>query len=577
MKLSNGCRMVCLLAFSYFASAAWGVSPAELKARSFEEWKAARGDVVGPKTPSYVDCWTDRVVIYPDKIAVSVEQLQQPGNAFEQFLNKVQENTANEYIIVMVRPGSVKTYRMVRNAIGRRPIDVGYDAVEADFKVNWDEAIQALNVESATVVQNSESLVAELTAKRAQVRDFEAKMLESSPLGELSCTVSYRADGNLIRVERPADALRGSTYYDGETWWEQRGSAFMKMAGVRSPYSSWVPELNSLVATNAGVTVAVKATDRWVIIERQWKPGGTEAVKKMLQDPAFLKRAAEIEAAMAELRRKRGLPPLQTQDIQEQIERLDVVKESQGTQTERYWFSRNDGLCHRRESFDESGKLRSGWKFATVRTNIGLQPEVFRPHLEGKRVFDPSRDSPAKMPEAMMEQAMKSVPELRIKPRAFPTTKAPAFFECRNNEVFFVDKDELDKQVAGVLAGLSPGTRGGDLSVFLRAIQEREIGNAYYTVDPKSLLAGRMGLQPRAGVRGEPLGDLQRRDGKFQQWLAQLDQQGRYISFLLRDDSFAVFRQAREIAERAGFDTVWELLGPDEPIKFGEAGLAPAR
>jgi hypothetical protein len=46
----------------------------------------------------------------------------------------------------MVRPESVKYYRTVRNLIGKRPIDVGYDAVDADFKVDWDEARKALSV-----------------------------------------------------------------------------------------------------------------------------------------------------------------------------------------------------------------------------------------------------------------------------------------------------------------------------------------------------------------------------------------------------------------------------------------------
>jgi hypothetical protein len=40
----------------------------------------------------------------------------------------------------------VKLYRTIRNLIGKRPVEVGYDAVPEDFEVNWDEAKKALAV-----------------------------------------------------------------------------------------------------------------------------------------------------------------------------------------------------------------------------------------------------------------------------------------------------------------------------------------------------------------------------------------------------------------------------------------------
>jgi hypothetical protein len=40
----------------------------------------------------------------------------------------------------------VKFYRTVRNLIEKRPIDVGYDAIDADFKVDWNAAEKALAI-----------------------------------------------------------------------------------------------------------------------------------------------------------------------------------------------------------------------------------------------------------------------------------------------------------------------------------------------------------------------------------------------------------------------------------------------
>jgi hypothetical protein len=130
----------------------------------------------------------------------------------------------------------------------------------------------------------------------------------------------------------------------------------------------------------------------------------------------------------------------------------------------------------------------------------------------------------------------------------------------------------LDGQVEELMSKLNPGVHGGDLGSFVKVIQEQDVGNAYYKVDPRYLLVGKMGLEPRAGVSGEGASDLETPNSKYQAILSQLDKDKQYIAFLVRDDSFNVFRKARQVADNVGLDTGWELLGIDEPIKFGEGG-----
>jgi len=131
------------------------VNPNAIKVIALQGLYEGRGNTSGnPKSPSYVDCQHDGLVLYPGSVTESVpmrtrvtwEDLQKPGNAVEKLLDRVEENTAKEYIVVMVRPQSVKYYRTVRNLITRRRVDVGYDAVDTDFKVDWDEARKALAV-----------------------------------------------------------------------------------------------------------------------------------------------------------------------------------------------------------------------------------------------------------------------------------------------------------------------------------------------------------------------------------------------------------------------------------------------
>jgi hypothetical protein len=172
-----------------------------------------------------------------------------------------------------------------------------------------------------------------------------------------------------------------------------------------------------------------------------------------------------------------------------------------------------------------------------------------------------------------VQEAVK-VPIFRPTPLAKTSSKQGLFFECRNDQLFFVDKAGLDEQVEELMSKLNPGVRGGDLESFLKAIQGQEVGNVYYTVDPRYLLVGRMGLKTRPGASGEGVADLENPSSKYQAILSQLDKDKQYIAFLVRDDSFNVFRKARQVADNLGLETGWELLGIDEPIKFGEGGTA---
>jgi hypothetical protein len=172
-----------------------------------------------------------------------------------------------------------------------------------------------------------------------------------------------------------------------------------------------------------------------------------------------------------------------------------------------------------------------------------------------------------------IQEAVK-IPVFKPTPLARISSKQGIFFECRNDQLFFVDKTGLDGQVEELMSKLNPGVRGGDLESLLKAIQGQDVGNAYYKVDPRYLLVGQMGLEPRTGVSGEVAGDLASPNNKYRSMLSSLDKDKQYIAFLVRDDSFNIFRKARQVADSLGLDTGWELLGIGESIKFGEGGTA---
>jgi biopolymer transport protein ExbD len=98
------------------------------------------------KVPFYIDVAPDGMTIYPGEITVSVAEFQMPGNEVEKLLDRIEKNHEEEYVVVLARPGSVRLFRSLRNQIAKRRMDVGYEFMDADFKVNWNEAVQALNI-----------------------------------------------------------------------------------------------------------------------------------------------------------------------------------------------------------------------------------------------------------------------------------------------------------------------------------------------------------------------------------------------------------------------------------------------
>jgi biopolymer transport protein ExbD len=106
----------------------------------------------------------------------------------------------------------------------------------------------------------------------------------------------------------------------------------------------------------------------------------------------------------------------------------------------------------------------------------------------------------------VIDQALRT-PEIRPTPLASPTTNAPVFFECRNNQVYVIDRREL-------LNELQRSTREmrtksvGQTEAFLQEAMEQDIGNRFYRMDIGFLMMGIVALIPRPNVDGVPEDNL---------------------------------------------------------------------
>jgi len=100
-----------------------------------------------PKIPSYVECRAGSITVYPGSEDVRLSDLAVPGNVLDKMLDRVAANATNEYVIVLLRPNSVPTYRYIRRVIARRGLDVGYDVVDAETVIDWKKAAKNLNIQ----------------------------------------------------------------------------------------------------------------------------------------------------------------------------------------------------------------------------------------------------------------------------------------------------------------------------------------------------------------------------------------------------------------------------------------------
>ena len=98
------------------------------------------------KLPTYLDCSASGISMFPGETNVSPSELTSPGNAVEKALDRIEANNAKEYVIVLVRPGSLPVYRAARKLLANRSIDIAYDTLEATATIDWRQEAKELNI-----------------------------------------------------------------------------------------------------------------------------------------------------------------------------------------------------------------------------------------------------------------------------------------------------------------------------------------------------------------------------------------------------------------------------------------------
>jgi hypothetical protein len=122
------------------------------------------------KEPMYVEINKDRLIIYPDKTIVRMQDLEKGSNPFEKLLLFLEKPdvSASTYVILALRPGSARAARRVQQMISARGIDVGvelFDATEAlDVRSGSRQGEVAKAASDAAAALDATNTATEVTA-----------------------------------------------------------------------------------------------------------------------------------------------------------------------------------------------------------------------------------------------------------------------------------------------------------------------------------------------------------------------------------------------------------------------------
>lgn len=158
-------------------------------------------------------------------------------------------------------------------------------------------------------------------------------------------------------------------------------------------------------------------------------------------------------------------------------------------------------------------------------------------------------------------------------PMEYDSDKRPIFIEARNNELFLVPLTELQAIADNSLREISRQA-AGNLEQLLRLMHEVKVGTDTYQIDLTYFTVGQFAVRPIEGVQGYALVHWDQEGPRdwFGSILANMNPEEEMIAFLVRDDSYDVFKRARHLAWHEEIDVSYELLDVEEFIRFGMLG-----
>lgn len=158
------------------------------------------------------------------------------------------------------------------------------------------------------------------------------------------------------------------------------------------------------------------------------------------------------------------------------------------------------------------------------------------------------------------------------------TDKNAIFFECKAGRVRSLDNQKVSEEFSDFLKTL-PDVTASNIDRLISEMSQFSVRTEHFNVNQTmdySYLYDSYVIQtnyePLQDISGEKSQQLNDRNSEFQEKLKSYDPQSEYLAFLVREDCFQAFRQARDIAWKQNFNVGWEPVEASEDIVFTSKG-----
>jgi hypothetical protein len=156
------------------------------------------------------------------------------------------------------------------------------------------------------------------------------------------------------------------------------------------------------------------------------------------------------------------------------------------------------------------------------------------------------------------------------------TEKQPVFFECRKNHIVPVNKINIQQRLEAYLDEIRKNSYDYDRIAHSANLELKDVGDTYYRVDLSKIFRSNiLVLVPKYEIQGESVEVLKNSDAKFQGVLQEVNPQREFVFFMVRPDSFEVFRAARKLLWAKNIEVGWEPMSGEQKISFGAKGRRP--
>ena len=91
------------------------------------------------KTPRYIECRDDGVILHPSKTFVPRADIQDANSPIQKLIAEIKANKDRQYLIIALRPDGIEMFNKIRNLVEGEGIDIGYEPIEYGLQLTVEQ------------------------------------------------------------------------------------------------------------------------------------------------------------------------------------------------------------------------------------------------------------------------------------------------------------------------------------------------------------------------------------------------------------------------------------------------------